>query len=440
MSFTTVLVADRGESAVRVVRAARDAGLRSVAVYVEADIDALHARLADDAYALRGTTSTESYLDITKLLEVAERTGADAVHPGESALAENAEFARAVVAAGVVWVGPDPETIELLGEGSREWVRAVAAEPYGLSERYPTPARHIEVQVLGDRHGSIAVLGTRDCSLRRRGRALVGEAPAPCLEPALRDRLHRAAADVCTTAGYAGAGTVEFLLGGDGALAFLGVTARLQAGSATEMITGVDLVREQFRIAAGEVVRSPAEAPVRGHAIEFHIDAEDPALGFLPTPGAIVRFEESGGPGVRLEPGVVVGQAVPGGFDTLLARLSVWGRSREEALARAGRALAEFEIEGVATTLPFHRRVVSEPAFLAADIALHTDWTEGERSAGLVAAPAVPVPADPGLTRFFVEAGGGRVEVGLPDTLRAQRMPPSDSGAAKRATEDEGKG
>lgn len=431
MSFTTILVADRGVGAVRVIRAARDAGLRSVAVYTDADIDALHARLADDAYALRGTTREEGYLDIAKLLEAAKRSGAEAVHPGGGLLAESAGFARAVADAGLVWIGPAPETVELLVGGAGRRTRTVAAGLHGPSERWPERARRIEAQVLGDRHGGITVLGTRDSSLRRRGRTLVGEAPAPGIEPALRSRIHRAAADVCASAGYVGAGAVEFLVGADGAPALLGVDTRLQAASAIEMITGVDLVREQFRLAAGEAVRTQAEAPVRGHAIEFHIDAEDPALGFLPTPGTVVRFLEPGGPGVRLDSGVASGEAVPGSFDAPLARLSVWGRSREEALARAGRALAELEIEGVATTLPFHRRIVSEPVFRAPDAAVQARRLEEECSAGLVAAPVVPVPAEPGLVRFPVEVDEGRIEVGLPDALRTRPAQPALDGSRR---------
>ncbi|KAA9394583.1 ATP-grasp domain-containing protein [Kocuria coralli] len=497
--MSTVLVANRGEIAVRVVRAAKEAGLRSIAVYADPDADAPHVRLADEAYALDGTTPGESYLDIAKLLEIAERAGADAVHPGYGFLSESSEFARAVIDAGLVWIGPDPEAIELLGDKAR--ARALAAEvgaplvpgtndpvqdaeevvafadAHGLPvaikavhggggrgmrvvrdrahiaeayesavseavtafgrgdclvERFLDRPRHIEAQVLGDRHGRVAVLGTRDCSLQRRNQKLVEEAPAPFIDDDLRARIHTAAADICAAAHYVGAGTVEFLLGADGTLSFLEVNTRLQVEHpVTEAVTGVDLVQEQFRIAAGEPMRVPDEVQVFGHAIEFRINAEDPALGFLPTPGTIERFDAPAGQGVRLDAGFEAGQTIPGSFDSLLAKLVVWGRDREEALARSRRALDEFEIGGVATVLPFDRYVVTDPAFTASEgeFAVHTRWIEEECPADFAAAEPVPSPGQTPLLRVPVEIDGRRVQLGLPAALLA-RLGTSSDGAA----------
>ena len=463
--ISTVLVANRGEIAVRVIRAAREAGLRSVAVYADGEADALHVRAADDAYALHGETPDETYLDIGKLLEAARLSGADAVHPGYGFLSESSAFARAVTEAGLVWIGPDPETIELLGDkarartlaaqvgaplvpGTNSPVRTAAdveafADAHGLPiaikavhggggrgmrvvhereaiaeayesavreavgafgqgeclvERFLERPRHIEAQVLGDRTGRIAVLGTRDCSLQRRNQKLIEEAPAPFLSDGLRERIHRAASDICGAAGYVGAGTVEFLLGSDGTLSFLEVNTRLQVEHpVTEQVTGIDLVQEQFRIAAGDPMRVPDEIPIFGHAIEFRINAEDPGLDYLPTPGTLTRFDPPGGQGVRLDSGFEAGQAIPGSFDSLLAKLIIWGRDREEALARARRALAEFEIEGVASVLPFDRFVVEDPAFTAtgeAGFAVHTRWIEEECSAEFSPAAANTAPGE----------------------------------------------
>ncbi|MBK0420117.1 ATP-grasp domain-containing protein [Leucobacter sp. CSA1] len=503
-----VLIANRGEIAVRVVRAAREAGMRSIAVYADQDADALHVRLADEAYALEGTTPAESYLDIAKLLAAAERSGADAVHPGYGFLSESAAFARAVGEAGLTWIGPDPETIELLGDKAR--ARALAqqvgaplvpgtnepvadaaeviafADVHGLPvaikavhggggrgmrvvrerdriaeayesavreartafgqgdclvERFLERPRHIEAQVLGDRHGRVAVLGTRDCSLQRRNQKLVEEAPAPFLPDELRERIHRAAADICAAAGYVGAGTVEFLLGADGTLSFLEVNTRLQVEHpVTEMVTGIDLVQEQFRVAAGEPMDVPAEIPAFGHAFEFRINAEDPALGFLPTPGALTRFDPPSGQGVRLDAGFTAGQTVPGTFDSLLAKLVVWGRDRDEALARSRRALGEFAVEGVATVLPFHRFVVADPAFTAvggpggaSGFGVHTRWIEEECTADFAAAEAVPEPAAARLVRVPIELDGRRAVLGLPGSLLATLGTAGASGAADAA-------
>ncbi|WP_205881272.1 acetyl/propionyl/methylcrotonyl-CoA carboxylase subunit alpha [Leucobacter viscericola] len=513
--LTKVLIANRGEIAVRVIRAAREAGIGSVAVYADADADALHVRLADEAYALGGVTPGETYLNITKLLELAQRSGADAIHPGYGFLSERADFAAAVIDAGLNWIGPDPSTIEALGDKAR--ARALAeqvgaplvpgtpgpvadadeviafADTFGLPlvikavyggggrgmrvvrdraeireayesavreaelafgqgdclvERFLDRPRHIEAQVLGDRHGRVAVLGTRDCSLQRRNQKLVEEAPAPFLDDALRERIHQAAADVCAAAGYVSAGTVEFLLGEDGTLSFLEVNTRLQVEHpVTEQITGIDLVQEQFRIAAGEPMSVPEQIPSFGHSIEFRINAEDPGLGYLPTPGTIERFDVPGGQGVRVDSGVYAGYAVPGSFDSMLAKLIIWGKDREQALARARRALDEFQIEGVATVLPFDRYVVTDPAFTAASgrFGVHTRWIEEECTATFEPAAAVAAPAAPRLTRMPLEIDGRLVEIGLPEALLSRLASgsgqsleagsPADAGAAGGAAQ-----
>ena len=483
MSITKVLIANRGEIAVRVARAAREAGIRSVSVYTDADSDAMHVRLADEAYGI----PAESYLDIAAFLEVAKRSGSDAVHPGYGFLSERADFAQAVIDMGLTWIGPDPETISLLGDKAR--ARALAAkvgaplvpgtngpvkgvsdvisfaEKYGLPiiikavsggggrgmrvireyadiresydsaireanaafgrgecivERFLDRPRHVEAQVLGDRHGRVAVIGTRDCSLQRRNQKLVEEAPAPFLTSEIRERIHQSAIDVCAAAGYVGAGTVEFLLGKDGTLSFLEVNTRLQVEHpVTEQVSGVDLVHEQFHIAAGKPMTVPEIIPHFGHSIEFRINAEDPGLGFLPTPGTIDRFESPGGPGVRLDSGVYAGYCVPGTFDSLLAKLVIWGIDRDQALARARRALREFHIEGVATVLPFHRHIVTNPAFTASDheFSVHTRWIEEECTARFEPAPAVPLPQVGRLTRLPMEIDGRMVTIGIPDLL-----------------------
>ncbi|NHT75879.1 ATP-grasp domain-containing protein, partial [Rhizobiaceae bacterium CRRU44] len=426
-----VLIANRGEIAVRIIRACRDYGVGSVAVYADCDIDALHVRLADEAYGLDGDRPADSYLDIDKLIAIAKRSGADAVHPGYGFLSERAEFARAVQEAGLIWIGPDPEVIEALGDkvqarriatsvgaplvagsdgpvetaaeviafadahglpvaikaahggGGRglkvAWKREEIADLYESAVREATAAfgrgecflerfldrpRHIEAQVLADRHGHVVVLGTRDCSLQRRNQKLVEEAPAPFLSDAQRDEIHQSAAKICKAAGYTGAGTVEFLLGVDGTISFLEVNTRLQVEHpVTEETTGIDLVVEQLRIADGLPLAFTEPPEPRGHSIEFRINAEDPGRGFLPTPGVITEFSPPSGPGIRLDSGVVTGSTVPGTFDSLTSKLIVTGANREQALARARRALAEFRIEGIATVLPFHRAAIDTADF-----------------------------------------------------------------------------
>lgn len=482
----TVLIANRGEIAVRIARACADYGLRSVAVYADADQQALHVRMADAAFGLEGNRPGDTYLDIAKLLDVARRSGADAVHPGYGFLSESADFARAVIDAGLTWIGPSPEVIAMLGDKVQARTVAlkvgaplVAGTPgpvagvdevrafvqqhglpvaikaaYGgggrgikvvwnedeLDELYASAVReaiaafgrgecfveqfldrprHVEVQIMGDTHGNVVVLGTRDCSLQRRNQKLVEEAPAPFLTDAQRQRLHDAARDICAEVGYVGAGTVEFLVSESGTISFLEVNTRLQVEHpVTEETTGVDLVIEQFRVAQGKplsILQTPAP---RCHAFEFRINAEDVGRGFLPTPGPIDVFAPPSGPGVRLDSGVESGSEVAGMFDSMMAKLIVTGATRQQALQRARRALAEFRIEGVASVLPFHQAVVSHPDFTAEDaLRVHTRWIETDANLDIPAAARVVPQAQAELRRLPIEIDGRRVMLGLPDTL-----------------------
>jgi len=491
---TKVLVANRGEIAVRIVRAARDTGIASVAVYSEGDRDALHVRSADEAFALGGTTAKESYLDIAKIIEVALRSGADAVHPGYGFLSENAEFARAVLDAGLTWVGPPPAAIEALGDkvsarhlAARAGAPLVAGTPdpvdgpeevlafadeHGLPiaikaafggggrglkvarnredvpelfasavreaeaafgrgecfvERYLDRPRHVETQVLADAHGGAVVVSTRDCSLQRRHQKLVEEAPAPFLSPEQDAELRRASLAIVREAGYVGAGTVEFLVAADGTLAFLEVNTRLQVEHpVTEEISGIDLVAEQFRIARGEHL-GYSEVVTRGHSIEFRINGEDPSANFLPRPGKLTRFSLPSGPGVRVDTGIDPrAAAVNGGveisqdFDSLLAKLIVTGATREQALARASRALAEFVVEGVPTVLPFHRAVVVDPAFAATTkdaFTVHTRWIESAEFDASTLEGSGSLEANGEAQHretIVVEVAGKRLEVSFP--------------------------
>jgi len=483
-----VLIANRGEIAVRILRACRDYGLQSVAVYADPDADALFVRLADEVYGLGGVRPAETYLDIEKLIAIARRSGADAVHPGYGFLSENARFAKAVQEAGLTWIGPDPDVIVALGDkvearriaqsvgaplvaGSDGPVSTAAeviafAEQHGLPvaikaahggggrgikvawkmeevadlyesavreatvafgrgecflERFLDRPRHIEAQVIADKHGNVLVLGTRDCSAQRRNQKLIEEAPAPFLSPEQRERIHAAAKAICAAAGYSGAGTVEFLLGLDGTISFLEVNTRLQVEHpVTEETTGIDLVIEQFRVAEGQRLTLLETPTPRGHSIEFRINAEDPGRGFLPTPGAITAFDPPSGPGVRLDSGVVTGSTIPGVFDSLMAKLIVTGATREEALRRARRALKEFRIEGVATVLPFHRAAIDTEDFIGTDgFKVHTRWIETDFAA-MPEASARPEPAaDPTLIRTHLEIDGKRVSLALPSLLLA---------------------
>ena len=496
-----VLIANRGEIAVRVVRACRDAGLASVAVYAEPDLDALHVQMADEAYSLSGTTGPETYLDIDKIIKVALESGADAVHPGYGFLAENADFARAVTRAGLTWIGPPPEAIEALGDKVRarhiarqagapltpgtqdpvrdaEEIRAFGAR-YGYPiaikaafggggrglkvawseeevagqyesavreataafgrgecfvERYLDRPRHVETQCLADTHGNVVVISTRDCSLQRRHQKLVEEAPAPFLGSEQVEALYEASKAILRLAGYVGAGTCEFLVARDGTISFLEVNTRLQVEHpVSEEVTGIDLVREMFRIADGEPLGYD-DPPARGHSIEFRINAEDPARGFLPAPGTITVFGPPSGPGVRLDSGYAAGMTVPQVFDSLIAKLIVTGASRAEALQRAARALGEFEVGGMPTVLPFHRAVVTDPAFTAPDgsLRVHTRWIETEFTAPMPAQEPAETAEAADREAITVEVGGKRLSVVVPAALgQARRVSPGPISAER---------
>ena len=474
-----VLIANRGEIAVRVIRACKDHGLESVAVYSEEDRNAIHSQMADTAYSLHGTTATETYLNIEKLIDVAKQSGADAVHPGYGFLSENANFAQAVIDAGLIWIGPPPAAIRALGdkvsarkiaakagaplvagtkdpvEGHEE-VLAFATE-HGLPvaikaahggggrglkvahtmeeipelfasavreaisgfgrgecfvERYLDKPRHVETQVLVDKHGHAVVVSTRDCSLQRRHQKLVEEAPAPFLSQAQIDELYRSSKAIMKEAGYIGAGTCEFLIGLDGTISFLEVNTRLQVEHpVSEEITGIDLVREQFRIAAGEALGFD-DPVIRGHSIEFRINGEDPGRSFLPAPGRITEWVIPTGPGVRVDAGFKNGDTIGGNFDSLLAKLIVTGATREQAIDRARRALAEFSIEGLATALPFHRAIMEDPAFTQ-DFKIYTSYIENEfnNDISMYHAPVVPLETHMAPEQLVAEVNGKRFEV-----------------------------
>ncbi len=485
--ITKVLIANRGEIAVRVIRAARDSGIASVAVYADQDRDARHVKLADEAYALEGSTSAETYLVIDKILSVARRSGADAIHPGYGFLAENAEFAQAVIDAGIIWIGPSPEAIEKLGDkvSARHIAEKVGAplapgtlnpvsgaaevlefvDQYGLPvaikaafggggrglkvartreeipelfesatreaiaafgrgecfvEKYLDEPRHVETQCLADSHGNVVVISTRDCSLQRRHQKLVEEAPAPFLSEEQVASLYTSSKAILKEVGYVGAGTCEFLVAKDGTISFLEVNTRLQVEHpVSEEVTGIDLVREQFRVAEGGTLDYGDPAP-HGHSFEFRINGEDPGLNFLPSPGPVNTLRLPGGPGVRVDSGVTTGDVITGAFDSLLAKLIVTGSSREDALERSRRALDEFEVTGLPTVLPFHRKIVRDPAFTSSPFTIYTRWIEtefvndiepwsGERehdTAGLAARHQV-----------VVEVEGKRISVSLPSRL-----------------------
>jgi len=503
--ISKVLVANRGEIAVRVIRAARDAGLPSVAVYAEPDADAPHVRLADEAFALGGQTSAESYLDFGKILDAATKSGANAIHPGYGFLSENADFAQAVVDAGLIWIGPSPQSIRDLGDkvtarhiaaraqaplvpGTPDPVKDADevvrfAEEYGLPvaikaafggggkgmkvartveeipdlyesavreataafgrgecfvERYLDKPRHVEAQVIADQHGNVVVAGTRDCSLQRRYQKLVEEAPAPFLTDFQRKEIHDSAKRICKEAHYYGAGTVEYLVGQDGLISFLEVNTRLQVEHpVTEETAGIDLVREQFRIANGEKLDITEDPTPRGHAIEFRINGEDAGRNFLPAPGPVAKFHPPTGPGVRLDSGVETGSVIGGQFDSMLAKLIVHGADRREALARARRALAEFEVEGLATVIPFHRAVVSDPAFIGDDngFSVHTRWIETEWNNTIepftAGEPRDEEDARP-RQKLVVEVDGRRLEVSLPGDLALSNGTPDPAGVVRK--------
>jgi acetyl-CoA/propionyl-CoA carboxylase biotin carboxyl carrier protein len=501
-----VLIANRGEIAVRVVRACIDAGLDSVAVYAEPDRDALHVRLADEAFALGGRTPADTYLAIDKIIEVARRSGADAVHPGYGFLAENAVFAHAVLDAGLTWIGPPPAAIVALGDkvqarhiaqrvgapqvpGTADPVSGAAevvefAQRYGLPvaikaayggggrglkvarslddipalydsavreavgafgrgecfvERYLDRPRHVETQCLADRYGTVVVVSTRDCSLQRRHQKLVEEAPAPFLSADQERELYRASKAILADAGYVGAGTCEFLVGQDGTVSFLEVNTRLQVEHpVTEEVTGIDLVREMFRIADGEPLGYD-DPPIRGHSIEFRINAEDPGRNFLPAPGTLTRWQPPAGPGIRLDSGYESGETVPGAFDSLVAKLIVTGATRRQALERARRALAEFQVEGMPTVLPFHAAVVRDPAF-APDgdraFTVHTRWieTEFDNTIPPYSGPRAGVAEPEERERITVEVAGRRLEVVVPAGFASVGNPVAVPSAGRMAS------
>ena len=498
----TVLIANRGEIAIRVIRACRDAGLQSVAVYAEPDRDALHVRLADQAIALGGNTAAESYLVIDKIIDAAKQSGADAIHPGYGFLSENADFAQAVIDAGITWIGPSPDSIRSLGDkvsarhiaqragapqvpGTPDPVKdsgevvefakqhglpvaikaafggggrglkvartleeipelfdsavreAIAAFGRGecFVERYLDNPRHVETQCLADKHGNVVVVSTRDCSLQRRHQKLVEEAPAPFLSQAQLDELYSSSKAILKEAGYYNAGTCEFLVGVDGTISFLEVNTRLQVEHpVTEEVAGIDLVREQFRIAEGGVI-DYTDPVLRGHSIEFRINGEDPGRGFLPAPGALTVWNPPSGPGVRVDTGFQAGDVIGGNFDSLLAKLIVTGRDRQEALERSRRALDEFQVDGIATALTFHREVVRDPAFAPENpnesFTVHTRWIETEFNNTIPAysGAGADIAEPEARESVVVEVGGKRIEVTLPAGLGAV----SGGGSAKAA-------
>lgn len=483
-----ILIANRGEIAVRVIRAARDEGLQTVAVYADPDRDAQHVKLADEAYALGGATAAQSYLVMDKLIEIAIRSGADAVHPGYGFLSENAQFAQKCIDAGLTWIGPSPESITQLGDkvaarhiaqkvgaplvpGTKDPVKSADeviafADEHGLPiavkaafggggrgikvardresivemyesavreataafgrgecfiERFLDSPRHVETQCLADAHGNVVVVSTRDCSLQRRNQKLVEEAPAPYLSDEQNERLYEASRAILREAGYQGAGTCEFLVGTDGTISFLEVNTRLQVEHpVSEEISGIDLVREQFRIARGEKIEEK-DPVLRGHSFEFRINGEDAGRSFMPAPGTIEKMTVPTGPGVRWDSGFVAGDVIGGNFDSMLAKLIVTGADRKQALQRARRALAELTIEGMPTVIPFHRVVLDDSAFAPAEggeFKVHTRWIETEFNNTIPMYSGAPGSVDSDedeRTTVVVEVNGKRMEVSLPD-------------------------
>ena len=502
-----VLIANRGEIAVRVVRACKDAGIGSVAVYADPDRDALFVRLADEAHALGGATPAETYLSIEKIIKIATDTGADSVHPGYGFLAENSAFAQAVLDAGLIWIGPPPAAIDALGDkvqarhiaqkvgaplvaGTADPVEnadevVAFAKEHGLPiaikaafggggrglkvarnldevadmfdsavreavtafgrgecfvERYLDKPRHVETQCLADQHGNVVVVSTRDCSLQRRHQKLVEEAPAPFLTDDQVSELYASSKAILKEAQYVGAGTCEFLVGQDGTISFLEVNTRLQVEHpVTEEVTGIDLVREMFRVAAGEELGYDDPA-ISGHSIEFRINAEDGGRNFMPGPGTLTAWNPPSGPGVRVDGGYQTGETVPGSFDSLIAKLIVSGRDRTQALERSRRALSEFVVDGMPTVIPFHSAVVDDPAFVGdgTTFGVYTSWIETEFDNQIEPYTGDSADADePGeRQRVTVEVGGKRLEVVLPAGLGGLAISAgsagSTTGAAKK--------
>lgn len=507
LSISKLLIANRGEIAVRVIRAAQDAGITTVAVYADQDRNARFARLAHEAYALNGNSSAETYLVPEKILSIAKRSGANAIHPGYGFLSENADFAQMVIDADLIWIGPPPEAIRSLGDKvsarhiaqqvkaplapgtpdpvtSAEEIVAFAREhgvPVAIKaahggggrglkiahtleeipeqfdsatrealaafgrgecfvEKYLEQPRHVETQCLADSAGNVVVISTRDCSLQRRHQKLVEEAPAPFLSSEQEKLLYDSSKAILKAAGYVGAGTCEFLIGKDGTVSFLEVNTRLQVEHpVSEEITGIDLVREQFRIAEGGLI-DYADPPHHGHSIEFRINGEDPGRGFLPTPGPIHSVRFPGGPGVRVDSGITTGDVITGAFDSLLAKLIVTGSTRQDALEKARRALSEFEITGLPTVIPFHRAIAEDPAFsgpTADDFAVHTRWIETEFTTEIApwdGAIEDGFDAEDLYRTVVVEVEGRRLKVGVPSGIFAAGQRANLHKAPKRAT------
>ncbi|HEX4190639.1 MAG TPA: biotin carboxylase N-terminal domain-containing protein [Marmoricola sp.] len=488
-----VLIANRGEIAVRVVRACKDAGIGSVAMYADPDRDALFVRLADEAHSLGGATPAESYLDIAKILKIAADSGADSVHPGYGFLAENAEFAQAVIDAGLIWIGPPPAAIEALGDkakakhiaeranaplapGTKDPVKdadeivefakanglpvaikavfggggrglkvartleeipdayesavreAVTAFGRGecLVEKFLDKPRHVETQCLADQHGNVVVVSTRDCSLQRRNQKLVEEAPAPFLTEAQTNELYESSKRILREAGYYGAGTCEFLVAQDGSISFLEVNTRLQVEHCvSEEVSGIDLVREMFRVAAGEEL-GYGDPEIIGHSIEYRINAEDGGRNFMPAPGTLTAWNPPQGPGVRVDGGYENGETIPGSFDSLIAKLIITGRDRTQALERSRRALGEFIVDGMPTVIPFHKAVVNDPAYVGpsnatgeGEFTVFTQWIETEFDNQIEPFSGQAGEAEDAGERqkVTVEVGGRRLEVVLPAGL-----------------------
>ena len=499
-----VLIANRGEIAVRVIRACKDHGLESVAVYSDEDRNSLHASMADASYSLKGITAAQTYLNIEKIIQVAKDSGSDAVHPGYGFLSENADFAQAVIDAGLTWIGPPPVAIRALGDkvsarkiasaagaplvaGTKDPVKSheeviAFAKEHGLPvaikaahggggrglkvartldeipelyasavreaiagfgrgecfvERYLDKPRHVETQVLVDKHGNAVVISTRDCSLQRRHQKLVEEAPAPFLSAEQNEELYRASKSIMKEAGYIGAGTCEFLIGLDGTISFLEVNTRLQVEHpVSEEVTGIDLVREQFRIAEGEALGF-GDPEIRGHSIEFRINGEDPGRNFLPAPGQITKWHLPTGPGVRVDAGFRNEDSIGGNFDSLLAKLIVTGATREIAIERSRRALAEFKVDGLATALPFHRAIVEDDNFVK-NFKVYTSYIENEFKNEIPqfqsSAPVVQSHAAP--EHVIAEINGHRFEVLVHAPEPVHKRHRAKRGAAGGATGD----
>ena len=502
--ITKLLIANRGEIAVRIIRAAKDAGILTVAVYADGDRHAQHVKLADEAYALNGETAAETYLVSEKLIAVAKRSGANAVHPGYGFLSENAQFAQAVMDAGLIWIGPKPASIEQLGDkvSARKVAESVGAPlapgtinpvetvkevedfvaihglpvaikaAYGgggrgikivresseiqelfesatreaiaafgrgecFLEKYLDKPRHVETQCLADQHGNVVVVSTRDCSLQRRHQKLVEEAPAPFLTADQERRLYESSKAILKAVGYEGAGTCEFLIAQDGTISFLEVNTRLQVEHpVSEEVTGLDLVREQFRIAEGGVLDYD-DPKVSGHSFEFRINGEDPGRGFLPAPGAIHQFVAPSGPGVRVDSGVVSGDVISGNFDSMVAKLIVTGGTRAEALQRSRRALEEMQVHGLPTVLPFHRAIVNDPAFTgeSGKFGVYTRWIETEWNNTIEpwSGQAEDLAEAEPRHDVVVEVAGKRLEVSVPKRLLVGEIGSAAGHAPKRA-------